>query len=532
MSDTRIRDALNLRLSRTPEILFHPKWWLKCTVKILIVTDSSSGGYGPTASFHLGQILNVLADDPWSHVTFVVTKAHRQTDGTADLENFRFHTHDLSQYSQVWLFGIERTTGPLSEPELKALTQFMDAGGGVFATGDHENLGQAMCAEVPRVRSMRRWHWPNPGPGGEPVAPDQTGAERHDTVVDIDAATPGLQGDQSDKVPQPILPTWYTRKVGSGIIHKVHQFPHPVLCGPDGVIKFLPDHMHEGLCEVPPDLGKSFTFDGFTSAEYPTAGGHQESPQVIARATTRNTDNDEFGVLAAYDGHRAGVGRVVVDATWHHWFNINLVGFVNATDPALPGFDPGVVPKWEAIKAYFRNVGVWLARPSLQNCLRNGGWLIASKYSDILITYRDLRVVPNKLQYFWQLGVFAKDALGRFASQCQTTRWVIEAIEWIDFRIDPWRLPGKPPLPDPPPWLDLEELETVALGGGVHALLDAFGKEDDAQTVLDRAGDRIPAVARRGAAVAVTEWAKHYQEASRDAARLAERAGALSRPEQ
>lgn len=33
-----------------------------------------------------------------------------------------------------------------------------------------------------------------------------------------------------------------------------------------------------------------------------------------------------FGVVGAFDGHRAGVGRVVVDATWHHWFDMNLVG--------------------------------------------------------------------------------------------------------------------------------------------------------------------------------------------------------------
>jgi hypothetical protein len=454
-------------------------------------------------------------------VVFEVTKAHRQNDPTADLNGFRFDAHDLSQYSQIWLFGVERTGDPLSQSELKMLAEFMDGDGGVFATGDHENLGLAMCGEVPRVGSMRRWHWPDPGPNGEPVAPDQTGSERHDTVMDVEPMTPGLQGDQSDKVPQPIRPRFYSRKVGGGIIHQVHTFPHPILCGPDGVIKFLPDHMHEGLCEVPADLTNSFSFAGYTAEEYPSPNGVQERPEVIAWATTRNTDNAEFGVLAAYDGHQAGVGRVVVDATWHHWFNINLMGFVAATTPTNPAFDPLVVPKWEAIKAYFRNVAIWLARPTSQTCLRNGGWLIVTHYYDILITHRELRVVRDLPSYYWQLGKFAKDAFGQFASQCQSLRWAIELIDWLEVRIDPWPPFRRPPLPDPPPWLDLVELETVALGGAVHALLDAFGKEKEPLQLHARRGKEVEAVARRGAAAAVRVLASHYARAGGDADRMA-----------
>lgn len=36
-----------------------------------------------------------------------------------------------------------------------------------------------------------------------------------------------------------------------------------------------------------------------------------------------------FGAICAYDGWRAGpngVGRVVTDATWRHFINLNLVG--------------------------------------------------------------------------------------------------------------------------------------------------------------------------------------------------------------
>ena len=503
-----------------------------CRVRILIVTDSTSGGFGETEGFHLGQILKILAGDPWSHVQFVVTKAHRQASSeTGVLPNFRFDAHDLNKYDQIWLFGIVRTSpDPLNPQELKALSQFMDGGGGVFATGDHENLGQAMCAEIPRVRSMRRWYHNGSGPIGEPEAPDQTGSGRHDTLVD--PIGPPLP-DQSDAVPQRIRPRFYTRILVNGILHRVIRYPHPVLCGPAGVIDYLPDHMHEGLCEVPANLTRSFTFDGYTTTEYPTVSSHQEAPQVIAWADSHGTSTTEFGVLAAYDGHRANVGRVLVDATWHHWFNINLTGFLEATDPLSPAYDPSVVPKWEEIKAYFRNVGLWLARPNKQDCVRNGGLLLATRYYDILITHRDISRVKDVVLYYWQLGVFARDALGRLAPECQTVRWVLDLlIKWIEIPLDPWEPIPPRPQPDPPPWIDVEQLELVALGGAVDDLLTTFGKEigDEKgfQVTLDRREKDIEQVAQRGAARAVSKLVARAQEGFDALKRLGERADRLN----
>src|SRR6185436_12595942 len=106
---------------------------------------------------------------------------HRGTDSNADLQNFRFDAQDLSSYDQIWMFAVQRSDGLLlTDNELKVIAQFMDGGGGVFATGDHEDLGVAMCGRIPRVRSMRKWHWPDPGPNGEPVAPRTDGPDRHD----------------------------------------------------------------------------------------------------------------------------------------------------------------------------------------------------------------------------------------------------------------------------------------------------------------------------------------------------------------
>ena len=60
-----------------------------------------------------------------------------------------------------------------------------------------------------------------------------------------------------------------------------------------------------------------------------------------------------FGLVGAYDGDSVGIGRVVVDSTWHHWFSYNLHGF-QAANPAM----------YELMQAYYRNVGLWLATPA------------------------------------------------------------------------------------------------------------------------------------------------------------------------
>lgn len=87
-------------------------------------------------------------------------------------------------------------------------------------------------------------------------------------------------------------------------------------------------------------------------------GGHTTinppKPAVVGRT---------FGVIGAWDGQRVDRGRVVVDATWHHFFNINLTG-----DPGSPeaakrqGFYNPPVPNagYEQIKAYYRNIVYWL----------------------------------------------------------------------------------------------------------------------------------------------------------------------------
>lgn len=359
------------------------------------------------AQFQLGEFIKVLQETRWDGFDIEITRAHRtmphpasaedrlKESRGADVVGFRFHkefkvngeNRQLSDYDMVLFFAIspdmseDETEAELQE-EAEAIARFMENGGGFFATGDHENYGTALCKYIPRVRSMRRWYYEGPGPNGEPAAPSALLSDRNDTT------RPGRDGsfifeNQSDDIPQEIKPEG--------------KNPHPLLCSPNGTVMYLPDHMHEGLCEVPDNLaGRTFNIGNKTLPEYPVcpSTGKPLAPEVVATGqvlgghptpafnsnvhtpATELSISHTFGVIGAWDGHRGGKGRVVVDSTFHHFVNINLTGdlFLSLVEGVAPddqrffGFyvpDPQTgkhMPNKEylMIQWYYRNIVYWL----------------------------------------------------------------------------------------------------------------------------------------------------------------------------
>jgi len=454
------RNRLDL-LARDPGKL-QLAWFLRCKIKMLVVLDGGSFG---TADFGLEEFLTAFDTAPAPGVQFDVTKAHFGTDAAADVQNFTFAAHDLTPYDVIWLFGVS-SFGSIPDADIGALSTFMDSGGGVFATGDHEALGVRMCGKVPRVRSMRKWHWPNPGPNGEPVAPTGGDENRHDTVWDRGAGVIEFD-DQSDDLPQKTKVKMYASP-HPFLYAFQYRYPHPVLCGPDGVIDILPDHAHEGECYVPEDLTASFTFDGVTIEEYPIgSSGSRIAPEIIAWSDNQtgiiekgSVDPKTFGAIGVLDGHRADVGRVLVDATWHHFFNINLRGEIGNPDPVqASGFygSAAGLDALERIKTYYRNIGVWLARKSTHRCiaLRSIWWARWHHRIDMDLKFRGtpLARIPH-----WELiriGRIAKDVFGKFASQCQRLQIVLGFVHLELQREILWPIiPPGPLLPE----LDVEKL--------------------------------------------------------------------------
>ncbi len=269
---------------------------------LLIVLDGRSSFY-PNAQdttdqcFSLSHIVDVFRWWSTPVAQIRLRLAHRQMDANpidshlpfdanyASESNFVFSEASLHGVHEVWLIGYsagdyffpstpEDPTDLTLCPELQALCQFMQNGGGVFATGDHEDLGNALCGYVPRVRSMRKWffkpgengysdskaygaNWLNRVPVGplkEPCAPPSCGYYRLDTlqkgrtwteVCDPEDETKKIPiydfDNQSDDIPQRLIfPA---------------DPPHFLFQGKNGVCDVFPDHMHEGEIIRPQDYG-------------------------------------------------------------------------------------------------------------------------------------------------------------------------------------------------------------------------------------------------------------------------------------
>lgn len=555
MSSMFINDVstqIDRRLARNLEYRTNPLHhfellWRPCTVRILMVADSFL--YFSNEDFGLSDLIEILKTETLSYVRFEITVAHRGTPTDArmgignpyvkaSIRSFRFDNTDhfpSGAYDQVWLFAAQRSklegsnwTNRLTDGELRKVMEFMDDGGGVFATGDHEDLGAAMGGFLPRVRQMRRWFFPDPGPNGEGLAPPIEGPGRFDT--NREGHDSGYQfNDQSDDIPQPIEPKEYT---AHGVLaFKEVVFPHPVLCGPNGPIRVLPDHPHESQCTTAANHNASATLAGKTFTEFPAAtdGGPKPLPDVIATSrvigghmTTGKsgaTVGRTFGAIAAYDGHRAGVGRVVTDATWHHFINVNLTGEAGTSGNKGIGFlaSPAGLAALAEIKAYFLNIAQWIAPATKIQCMRNWGFLYVVENHRLKEVFDPaIKLESARLIDLIVIGRHARDAIGKFASQCQSVRWTWDLV-WEEIQLpyldlgDPWRLrleerrkeAENPQLRDPEPaeMLHLDWIGDATLGGAILSLREhMYPLTQDTLDVFDDVGEEQ---VRTGARVAM-----------------------------
>jgi len=394
LRDAAVRGVSDVYVPTIAEL--HEAFFLRSTVRILVVVDSEiSLTEGPSA-FGVGRVVRLLRESTVGCTSFRVDLARRNNAAFAvnaspapnqpRYEGFRFNSQDggapvLNRYDEVWCFGFKPGNDagpdanitsalalPASDAELEALTRWMnERRGGLLAMGDHDYLGASMCHRIPRIRSMRRWTNAQGVPpiGGEF---DADTALRHDTNQPFTPAQVSGGAEipfsvQEDSKPQSIdwVP-WISQQVS---IFKVNQRPHPILCHPThGPIDVMPDHPHEGWNyeddEI--DLTATYAFGALSGDEYPMVGANRPSPVVIAHGTTTPnppfnlekgpSPKKRFAMVTAYDGHQANVGRVVTDTTWHHWFDENITA-IEAAGGA----------NWDKISRYYLNVATWLAPP-------------------------------------------------------------------------------------------------------------------------------------------------------------------------
>lgn len=341
-----------------------------CPQRILMVTDGSLN-FG-TGFFGLSEFVGIVRA-----AGHTVATAHRNGDPAASIGGaFKFDTAapalNVANYDQVWLFGFNAV--PLTGPEQTKIAQFMKTGGGMFATGDHETLGQGMGANIPRVRGMRNW---SSIPMSSPT--------RHDTVLDAGLDNIKQFNDQANAVPQRTFPVFFSN--GGPDTVATSWAVHPILRHPSGAVDAMPDHPHESECLEPVPFAGNFA--GVEEWPAPLVGGARIAAQVVSVSVSAGrfifsgapTPSGTkppvkprcFGGISAYDGDAAQVGRVVCDATWHHFVNINLNGSGAGADslgnPFQGLYVAGVpTPEYLKIQAYYLNTVRWLAPRNRRNC--------------------------------------------------------------------------------------------------------------------------------------------------------------------
>lgn len=507
---------------------------MKPLVRVLLVTDdfggpggAPHGGYlrwqeqampdaigNSSREFHLGEFVQVLQNTAWLGFNLEITKAHRSPVGTrgmdeatlkadrgADVVGFRFNepfvvsgqSRNLSDYDLILFFPLNpKNPNPALAPEAEAIARFMEEGGGFFATGDHANLGSELCGLIPRVRSMRRWWYPEAGPNGEPIAPPPLGENRHDTTR---AGVDNINNfeDQSDDVAQEIKPRLYDAGITFKAGYSARKYlPHPLLCSPDGPVTWLPDHMHEGWCEVPDKLSaRTFKMGEAVMREYPdylpknASSGHLPEPlapeviasgEVISSVTSPALDKDHigdsvpargkrFGVIGAWDGHRIEKGRVIVDSTWHHFFDINISGdrylennsLAAAQSQKLYGFyvlkENGVRSpndQYTMIMWYFRNIIYWLIPARRQHQIWwHSIFEISTRpqLNEELAAASEFVVLRKlKLEHYIYYGQLAEHYLEQSRGHCATYNIQLHLFqpeipwwEWVQDFVDIWR---------------------------------------------------------------------------------------------
>lgn len=455
-------------------------WWKRPQrVNILMYMDGASFNGG--SFYGLQHAINALHSDPWPWAQFVVTTANRYADPQADVDGVTLTDLDLSSYDEVWLFGIGSDVNLLSAGEVSALESFMDVRkGGVLTTGDHANMGRGLSGAVKRIKDLRAY------PAPPPAAPDW-----NTTVRDGNGDGSYTFGEQSDATPQAVRPRYRYHWSGVGIVN-LKKSPHPLLCSEHGILTTLPDHQHEGQVTIPAS---------FPVGDWPKSGTHQEVPEVVAWGriidpTATNT-GDEFPVIGAYDGHRVDVGRIVADSTWHHWFDINMVGF----DPASNAY--------RDIVSYFQNVAAWLAPKEKQAGMRNGVFWLA------LTTNVAIEHHLSKLTLPYVIPI-VRDALGQWAPQCLVSAWLWDLLPVRVFEMTR-RL-------DAPPEVALA-VEDAVLARSLALLQDRLGLTDGRLHPPDDL-EMIPEVVAEATKVAMAEVEQDHRERLDQATRVAKVLGA------
>ena len=297
-------------------------------------------------------------------------------------------------------------------------------------------------------------------PGNFVFYPNNTLQPRKDNPqTPVDESRVRTSREQMDEIPKPIDVRHFLeyqhqspindRDTRRALLEERRLLPHPVMSfpsapyGPPGVIDKLPDHMHEGEVVRFEDVKDDIICDPEKrNWEFPFWPSKEKTIwpwEIIANAVSLNEFFNgvsirpirTFGTVGAYEGFKVDLGRIVVDSTFHHWIDLNLIGnrvFEKETDSRFRfiGFDPKLAPDaYQKIKAYHQNVALWLAPPSKQGLIAMAA-LWQSLSIPELIEVLDFRIFNSPGDHARDIGLLGKQAinfLSSFIGEAHVRTW-------------------------------------------------------------------------------------------------------------
>jgi len=390
----------------------------KPTIRILLYTDDPTAITDKENLLGLSSMIERLKAHAPTFADLSMKWVSRSSDPNHHADNkldgvMRREVEETGEpFDEIWFFGLHQANterfslrvfrgGPESEltaDEVDALDKWMKveggSGGGVLMTGDHNNpippnwlrnrsacietveapellgLGRAIGRCVPRAGELRKWDG----------SPSSRAEDALNTVAN--------EGFQTDRVPQKLI---HELVNVDGEPDPKGQ-PHPLFFyQPGRYIDIFPDHRHEGALVIP-DLSNT--------AVWPVGSNGQPKPCVVAFGTDKRSGH-RIGLVTAYDGDRAGVGRIVADSSWHHYVNVNLKGFPH---PAPPKSDS------DKLGQFYANLAIWLAPIHKRRQMAEAMyWKLAD--------YMLLLEQPDNPA---RTGEIAYSLLGRSASACES----------------------------------------------------------------------------------------------------------------
>lgn len=260
--------------------------------------------------WHVGRF-SLLAQTLREHGHAVTARDRETGPGTDDP---LLATLSREAFDQVWIIGVDSGDG-ITAAECAAVSAFRDAGGAVFVTRDHMDLGSSVCS-LGGVGEAHYFHTKHPPSEGECVRDDME--------------TPSIS-----------WPNFHSGSNGDVQRIEVCDPVHPVLLRRDGTtLETLPAHPHEGYVSAPPG---------------------DRSARVVCTGTSSATGR-RFNIAVAFDGGD-GAGRGWAQSTFHHFVDYNwdlskgCPSFLTEPPGSQIERDPALL---EDTRRFVANLATWL----------------------------------------------------------------------------------------------------------------------------------------------------------------------------